>query len=99
MLSPKRKLIQLIKETAMMAPRDAADYMISAGVTVQRTAQEEYHYERCPFRVQNAEGKEACSLLAEMLCKKQGVALPCGFFPAEDERRKRILKNTHKNQF
>lgn len=98
-MNPKHKLVQLIKETSMMAPNDAADYMISAGVTIQRTAQEEYHYERCPFRMLNAEGEEACNLLTEMLCKRKGISLPCGFFPAEDERRKRIIKNTQKNIF
>lgn len=83
----------------MMAPSDAADYMMSAGVTIQRVVQEEYKYELCPFRVHSVEGEETCGLLADMLCKKQGVSLPCGFFPAEDERRKRIIRSTNKNKF
>ena len=89
------KLLALLQECRGKTASATTEYLLAHGVRMGEEPAT-YDYSQCPHA---AEGGNACTLLTCMLCKSGKKGLPCGFFPAEEERRALIMSVSGSNKF
>lgn len=94
-MNTSEKLLELLKECRGKTASATAEYLLAHGIRMGEEPTT-YDYSGCPHAAADGSG---CTLLTNMICKCGKKGLPCGFFPAEEERRALIMGVSGSNKF